>query len=124
LLDTASVASRTTRVEGLTNLKEECMPSFQTEVPHTLGQQAARERLDGFLQKIGQKYKGQISHMDGSWQDNVLNFGFSTFGIKISGKMAVEEDKVVMDGELPFSAMMFKNKIVTGIQEALEKALA
>jgi hypothetical protein len=100
------------------------MPSFQAEVPHTLGQQAARERLDTFLQRIGDKYKGQISHLDGAWEDNVLNFGFSTYGIKISGKMAVEDDKIVMDGELPFSAMMFKNKIVGGIQDALQKALA
>jgi putative polyhydroxyalkanoate system protein len=100
------------------------MPSFQAEVPHALGQQAAREKLEGFLQKIGEKYKGQISHMEGTWQENVLNFAFSTFGIKISGKMTVENDRIVMDGELPFSAMMFKNKIVGGIQEALQKALA
>ena len=58
------------------------------------------------------------------WEDDVLKFAFSTFGIQVSGQMSVEEDKVVMNCELPFSAMMFKGKIVGGIQEALEKVLA
>jgi putative polyhydroxyalkanoate system protein len=100
------------------------MPAFSAEVPHGLGQQAARERLEGFLQEIGEKYKGQVGDLSGAWEDDELNFAFSTFGIKISGKLAVYEDKVVMNGELPFSAMVFKGKIVGGIRDALEKALA
>ncbi len=100
------------------------MPAFTAEVPHSLGQQAARERLESFLQKISEKYKGQIGDLTGAWNDDVLNFAFSTYGIKISGNLAVQEDKVVMNGELPFSAMMFKGKIVGGIQDALENALA
>ena len=77
-----------------------------------------------FLETMEKKYKDQISDMDGSWSDNILNFSFNTFGIKIDGKMTVAEDNVQMDGELPFAAMMFKGKIASGIQEALEKALA
>jgi len=80
--------------------------------------------MDSFLETMEKKYKDQISDMDGSWSDNILNFSFNTFGIKIDGKMTVAEDNVQMDGELPFAAMMFKGKIASGIQEALEKALA
>jgi len=80
--------------------------------------------MESFLETMEKKYKDQISDMDGSWSDNILNFSFNTFGIKINGKMTVAEDNVQMDGELPFAAMMFKGKIASGIQEALEKALA
>ena len=100
------------------------MPSFNVQVPHSLGQDAARARMESFLETMEKKYKDQISDMDGSWSDNILNFSFNTFGIKIDGKMTVAEDNVQMDGELPFAAMMFKGKIASGIQEALEKALA
>ena len=100
------------------------MPSFNVQVPHSLGQDAAKARMESFLETMEKKYKDQISDMDGSWSDNILNFSFSTFGIKIDGKMTVAEDNVQMDGELPFAAMMFKGKIASGIQEALEKALA
>ena len=100
------------------------MPAFTAEVPHTLGQQAARERLEHFLDRIGEKYKGQIGEITGTWADDTLNFVFTTFGIKITGSMEVQDDKVILSGELPFSAMMFKGKIVGGIEEALTKALA
>ena len=100
------------------------MPSFNVQVPHSLGQDAAKARMDSFLETMEKKYKDQISDMDGSWSDNILNFSFNTFGIKIDGKMTVAEDNVQMDGELPFAAMMFKGKIASGIQEALEKVLA
>lgn len=99
------------------------MPSFSFEIPHSMGQEAAKARLEGFLDRIGQQYAGQISGLEGSWTDNVLGFHFSTFGIKIAGKMTVEEDRVLFHGELPFSAMVFKGKISGGIQEALQKAL-
>jgi putative polyhydroxyalkanoate system protein len=100
------------------------MPAFSVEVPHVLGQPGARQRLESFLEKLAEKYKGQVSDLQGTWADDALNFSFSTFGIKIAGTMHVADDKVVMRGELPFSAMIFKGKITSGIQDALAKALA
>ncbi len=100
------------------------MPSFSTEVPHHMGKSAAKARLESFLSTIEKKYKGQIGQLQGDWLDDVLKFSFSTFGIKIDGRLTVEEDKIVLDGELPFSAMMFKGKISQGIKDAIEKELA
>jgi putative polyhydroxyalkanoate system protein len=100
------------------------MPAFSVEVPHALGKAGARQRLDSFLEKLADKYKGQVSDLQGSWAEDVLSFSFSTFGIKIAGTMQVADDKVVMRGDLPFSAMIFKGKITSGIQDALTKALA
>jgi hypothetical protein len=99
------------------------MPSFTVEVPHSLGQAAAQARLEGFVDTIVEKYKGQVGQVDGSWQDNILSFSLSTYGIKITGRITVLEEKVVLQGDIPFSAMMFKGKITSGIQDALQKAL-
>ena len=60
------------------------MPSFNVQVPHSLGQDAAKARMESFLETMEKKYKDQISDMDGSWSDNILNFSFrlSTFQIQ------------------------------------------
>ena len=100
------------------------MPGFSTEVPHTLGKDQCLERLKGFLDQVEERFKGQISEIEGNWDDNVLTYRFVSYGIKIEGAMAVEEDRVKMDGEIPFAAMMFKGKIVDSIRGALEKAVA
>ena len=38
--------------------------------------------------------------------------------------MTVEPNQVVLQGSLPFAAMMFKGKIEQTVKEELEKALA
>ena len=100
------------------------MPGFNTEVPHSLGKDAALEKLKGFLDQVKERYPKEISDIDGSWTENVLNYEFTTFGIKIDGTLTVEEQVVKMDGNLPFAAMMFKGKISDSIKVALEKAIA
>ncbi|MCA9196443.1 MAG: polyhydroxyalkanoic acid system family protein [Planctomycetales bacterium] len=100
------------------------MPGFSTEVPHGLGQDGAKQRLESFLEKVQEKYKDQISEISGNWEGHTLNYVLTTFGIKIDGKLDVQEDKICMSGNLPFAAMMFKGKIESQIKAALEKTLA
>ena len=100
------------------------MPGFSTEVPHSLGQEAALDKLKGFLLQVQERYAKEISEVDGEWTDNVLIYQFTTYGIKIDGTITVEEDVVKMEGSLPFAAMMFKGKISNSIRVALEKAVA
>ena len=100
------------------------MPGFNTEVPHTLGKEVALEKLKGFLIQVQERYAKEISDVEGDWVDNVLNYAFTTYGIKIDGTLTVEDDLVRMEGNLPFAAMMFKGKISDSIRVALEKAIA
>jgi hypothetical protein len=93
-------------------------------VPHQLGQQQAVERLNSFLEKVQQRYKDQVSEMEGTWVGNVLSFAFKTYGFKIKGNAAVEQDQVKLDGDLPLAAMMFKGRIEQSIRDELEKLLA
>ena len=99
------------------------MPSISFEIPHSLGRAGARTRLDRFLDVINEKYQGQISDLNSSWTDDTLSYSFTTYGIKVKGTIGVSDDRVLFHGELPFSAMIFKNKITSGIQAALEKTL-
>jgi len=100
------------------------MPAFHTEVPHSLGKQEATERLKKFIDLVREHYKNQVSQIDGAWNENELNFSLTTFGFKITGDLTVEEERAVLDGQLPFAAVAFRGKIEQGIKAELEKALS
>ena len=58
------------------------------------GQEAAVEKLKGFLDQVAERYPKEISHIEGTWDANVLNYEFTTFGIKVDGTLTVEEQLV------------------------------
>ncbi|HJN12681.1 MAG: polyhydroxyalkanoic acid system family protein [Pirellulaceae bacterium] len=100
------------------------MPSFKTEVPHQLGKEKAIEKLSSFLDDVAEKYKDQVSKLDGDWSDNVLDFSLTTYGFSITGKLTVDEEVARLDGQLPFAAVAFRGKIEKGIASELERALS
>jgi len=99
------------------------MPKISIRISHELGKEAALARLKNFMDKIQEDFKDKISEMSGQWDDNVLTFAFTTYGLKIKGRLVVEEQEVLFDGEIPFAAVMFKGQIEKGIREELEKTL-
>ncbi|HTN75388.1 MAG TPA: polyhydroxyalkanoic acid system family protein [Pirellulaceae bacterium] len=100
------------------------MPGFSTEVPHTLGREAALEKLKGFADKVREKYKDQVSSMTGEWHDNVLKFAMTTYGFTISGVLTVEEQLAKLEATLPFAALAFRGKIEQSFAAEIKKALA
>ncbi|HEY5310861.1 MAG TPA: polyhydroxyalkanoic acid system family protein [Pirellulales bacterium] len=99
------------------------MPKLTVNVPHQLDQQEAASRLQGILEKMKERFQGQISDLHDEWQGNVLNFAFKTFGFGIKGAMHVEPQQVRVDADLPFAAMMFKGRIEQEIKSSLERWL-
>lgn len=99
------------------------MPKFSTNVPHTLGKDKAKARLEGLLSKVTQVYGDQVSNLEQEWAADTLTFAITTYGFKIDGQLDVREEDVQLDGNLPFAAAMFKGKIEQSMKGELEKAL-
>ena len=99
------------------------MPKFNLEIPHQLSAEEAKERLQRFTEALESKFQDPVGELEPSWNGDSLSFGFKTYGIKIQGQIHNQEDKLVMDGELPFSAMMFKGKIESEIRSQIERIL-
>ncbi len=99
------------------------MPGFSTDVPNPLSQEAATAKLKNFMGTVKEHYGDKISNLEESWEENKLNFSFTTFGFAISGVMEIEEEKVALQGTLPFAAMAFKGQIEETIRTELEKQL-
>ncbi|NOZ40394.1 MAG: hypothetical protein GXP24_09230 [Planctomycetes bacterium] len=94
------------------------MPKINLEIPHQLSAEEARSRLERFTETLPQD---QVSDLEQSWNGNTLTFGFKTFGIKIDGDLTAVDEKLLVNVELPFAAMMFKGKIESGIKKQLER---
>jgi hypothetical protein len=99
------------------------VPKFHFEVPHTLSADEARSRLERFIESLGAKFQDKVSDLEQQWDGNTLSFGFKTFGIKIKGAIAALADKLDINGELPFSAIMFKGKIESEVREQLTRLM-
>jgi putative polyhydroxyalkanoate system protein len=100
------------------------MPKFGVRVPHQLTHEEARSRLERFAESLQQKFEGQVGDLQQTWEGDTLRFQFKTYGIPLKGGITVAEDALNLDGELPFSAMMFRGKIETAIREQLERLVA
>jgi hypothetical protein len=100
------------------------MPSFSVSVPHHLGQPAARQRVEDFLQSVLRDYAEHVSDVDGQWTENRLAFRFSTSGLHISGILEVEESIVAVHGPLPLAAVLFRGRIEQQIRAELLRLLS
>lgn len=100
------------------------MPKFQVAVPHTLSQEDARKLLDRFIDEvILKKFQDSVGDLEQHWEGDELVFHFKTFGMQVGGKCTVSDNEVVVAGDLPFTAMMFKGKIESEIKRQLERLL-
>lgn len=99
------------------------MPKIKIEVPHQLTREDAKSRLEKKAEFLEGRFGEQVKDMTQSWVGNVLNFGFKTMGLRFDGTVDVEDNRVVVNGDVPFAAMMFKGKIESEIREQLEHVL-
>jgi putative polyhydroxyalkanoate system protein len=99
------------------------VPKINVDVPHGLTAEDAKKRLEKKAEFLQGRYGDQVKDMTQTWAGNLLTFGFKTMGMRLDGTVSVEENRVVVNGDLPFAAMMFKGKIESEIREQLEHIL-
>jgi hypothetical protein len=97
---------------------------YQVSVLHELGREAARGRLEQFLEAVQRDYAAHISHVQGNWTGDQLQFSFVATGLAISGMMLVEETAVQVSGPLPLAAAFFRGRIEQTIKGELQKLLS
>jgi Putative polyhydroxyalkanoic acid system protein (PHA_gran_rgn) len=99
------------------------VPKFHLEIPHTMGAEAAKSRLERFIEQLTAKFGDKASDLEQTWNGNTLAFGFKSFGMKIAGDIAVSETALDVNGEIPFAAMMFKGKIESEMRDQLGRLM-
>jgi len=100
------------------------MPSYSVSVPHNLGQEPARARVERFLDSVQRDYAAHVSNVSGEWSNNRLDFRFLASGLNVSGTLVVGEQLVEVSGPLPLAAMLFRGQIERTIRDELRRLLS
>ena len=71
-------------------------------IPHSLGRQEAKRRLDSGISRLRPELAGLVSALDYSWQGDRLNFRESAMRQTINGAIEVLDETVRIEIDLPW----------------------
>ena len=98
------------------------MPKISVTIPHQLEKSAVIEKVQPAMEKTASDFQGQNLAID--WQGDKADFQFKRLGFSIKGTVVVDDSEITVDLELPFAAMMYKEKAKKGIAKNMTAALA
>ncbi len=97
------------------------MPKITVSVDHDRDPQAAAERAKPALEKTAQDFQGR--DLEIQWNETDADFSFKSMAFTIKGKVHVDANQVTVEVDLPFAAIMYKDKAEKAIQKNLIRAL-
>ena len=100
------------------------MPKLTVVVTHNLAQDEAIKRIKNLLNDVKKQFIDKIKDLYEEWDGHESNFGFTVVGFSVSGILTVTDSQVELSGNLPFAAMLFKDKIESTIRDHAEALLS
>jgi hypothetical protein len=85
-------------------------------IPHRLGRQEAKRRLDSGIGRIGPELAGLVSTLDHSWEGDTLNFRAAAMWQTISGRLEVMDDAVRIEIDLPWMMRLLGDTIMKQVR--------
>ena len=98
------------------------MPKVTVRVPHSLEPAAAFAKIQPALEKTVTDFQGTNLVQEGS--DTATSFTFKSMAFTIKGRAEATPGEVLIEIDLPFAAMMFKDKAERAITKNVTRALA
>lgn len=95
------------------------MPRYTTTVAHELGKDEALARLQAVTAQAR-----AVSDLQGVWEAGTFDFSVTAQGLRLSGRVTVEDDRLTFDGKLPLIAMPFRNWIPRVLKKSLQRGIA
>lgn len=87
------------------------------EIPHKLSKTQAAAQVKKGLEEARPKIGEQATIEQEEWVDDTLNFAVTVQGNSISGSLAVEDGKFILDAKLPLLWRVFEGRIKKAIEE-------
>lgn len=85
-------------------------------IPHQLGRQEAKRRLDSGIGRLGPELGAYVSGLDYSWNEDTLTFSASAMWQKITGRIAVLEDALRIEIDLPWMMQLLGDTIAKQVR--------
>ncbi len=98
---------------------------MRIEHNYTKTKDEAYKAIDSLLNELTKKYKEVIQDCSGSWNSSkdIMDFSLYARGFKISGKIQLYDNLVVLEGNLPFLVKIYQSKIESMIKQTLKEIL-
>jgi hypothetical protein len=98
---------------------------MQVAIPHSLGREEVRRRLQGGGDRIEDAIPGGMARITTRWLDeDTLGLDINAMGQTLAGRIAIEDQQVLFDVDLPMALSFIKPIIEGSIQQAGQKLLA
>ncbi|MBC7853059.1 MAG: polyhydroxyalkanoic acid system family protein [Pirellulaceae bacterium] len=102
------------------------MPKITVRIAHEKSAVEALARVRPALEKTAKDFQGHDLQMDS--QETTATFAFKSMAFTIKGTVEASAAEVVVNVDLPFAAMMFKDQaeraVAKNVKRALEPPLA
>ena len=85
-------------------------------IPHKLGQQEARRRLDSGISRLRSELSALLSGLDYHWEGDTLNFVASAMWQRITGRIEVLDDVVHVEIDLPWIMQLLRDTIARQVR--------
>lgn len=96
------------------------MKNLEVRVPHSLGKDEVRRRLDRAVVRARDEYADNVGAIETSWQgDDLLAVGVNVMGMQIDGEVEILVEELLVRLEVPMMAALFAGRIREGIEERL-----
>ena len=92
------------------------------DIPHQLGKDGVRQRLDGGIGKIGSMIPGG-GHVQHSWDGDTMNFTVSAMGQEMRCTATISDKNVHAVVDLPPMLALFADKVRSVLGSELPKLL-
>ena|SRR5438105_3660886 len=96
------------------------MPKITVRVPNS-DPKAALAHIRPALEKTVSDFQGHDLELSGD--ESNLQFKFKSLAFTITGRVIAEASDVVIEIDLPFAALMFKDKVEKAIAKNITRAL-
>ncbi len=98
---------------------------MQVAIPHSLGREEVRRRLQGGGDRIEDAIPGGMAKITTQWiDDDTLGLDINAMGQVLAGRIVIEDSQVLFDVDLPMALSFIKPIIEGSIRQAGQKLLA
>lgn len=97
------------------------MPKVVVAVPHSDDADEIVRRAEPYIEKIVEDFQGEDLELE--WEGRRADFTFTSLTFKIKGDVEVDENQIAVGVDLPFAALMFKDKVEKAIKKNLTRAV-
>lgn len=98
------------------------MPKVSVAVPHEQDPAEVIKNAEPYIAKMIDDFEGKDLEME--WEGQNATFSFKSLAFTIKGDCAVTDKEIAVNIDLPFAAMMFKDKVEKALKKNLTRAVA